>query len=199
MQRAIVVLVVLVAAPAAAQTGLLTNARTLAANSGALLLTPGQPSTRWVAQDIMVDEFTDERGQTAYLIGRGHRLVLIIGCDGDGRAASVAIGGLGGNVLFTAPRPDVVFASGDIDFRWGGEGIETKAWVNSGLLIATRDVSGFLDRAVGQVRLRARATLVGDATIQDEFDLLEMVVTSSRVRLRDRNHREGRRELVCGR
>ena len=46
----------------------------------------------------------DERGQTAYLIGREHRLVLIIGCDGDGRTASAAIGGLGGNVLFTAPR-----------------------------------------------------------------------------------------------
>lgn len=197
-KRAIVVLIVLVAAPAAAQTGLLANARTLAANSGALLLTPGQPSTRWVAQDIMVDEFTDERGQTAYLIGRGHRLVLIIGCDGAGRAASVAIGGLGGNVLFT-PRPNVVFTSGDVDFRWGGEGIETKAWVNSGLLLATRDVSGFLDRAAGQVRLRARATALGDTIIQDEFDLLEMVVTSQRVRLRDREHREGPRELVCGR
>ena len=112
----------------------------------------------------------------------------------------MAIGGLGGNVLFTAPRPDIVFASGDIDFRWGGEGIETRAWVNSGLLLATRDVSGFLDRAAGgQVRLRARATLVGDTIIQDEFDLLEMVVTSQRVRLRDREHREGPRELICGR
>lgn len=165
MQRSIVALIVLAAAPAAAQTGLLTNARTQAANSTALLLTPGQPSTRWVAQDIMVDEFTDERGQTAYLIGRGHRLVLIIGCDGDGRAANVAIGGLGGNVLFTAPRPNIVFASGNIDFRWGGERIETKAWVNSGLLLATWDVSAFLDRAAGQVRLRARATAVGNAII----------------------------------
>ncbi len=71
--------------------------------------------------------------------------------------------------------------------------------LNSGLLLATRDVSGFLDRAAGQVRLRARATALGDTIIQDEFDLLEMVVTSQRVRLRDRVHREGPRELVCGR
>ena len=102
-------------------------------------------------------------------------------------------------MLFPAPRPNIVFASGDIDFRWGSERIETKAWVNSGLLLATWDVSAFLDRAAGQVRLRARATAVGNAIIQDEFDLLEMVVTSQRVRLRDREHREGPRELVCGR
>lgn len=205
-------LVVMVAAQtSAAQTGLVSRARELAANSAAtaLLLSPElrtsttqiadilQSATRWVIQDVMVDKFTDESGQTAYLLGRNHRLALIVGCS-EGRVTSVAIGGLGGNVMFT-PRPDVIFANGDVDVRWGDEGIVTQAWLDGDLLLGVQDVPGFLDNTAWQDRLRVRAAVVRNTIIQDEFNLLNMVVTSGRVRLRDREHREGLRELVCKR
>ncbi len=161
------------AGPAGAQSGLLTLSRDLAANAVAAL--PRVPSTtsRWVIQDVMVDEFSDERGQSAYLLGRNRLLVLIVGCS-EGRATSVAIGGLGGNVLFGPRIPDVIFQNGRVDLRWGVGDVLSQDWTAGELLgLPVQDVAGFLTAAAPHDRLRMKTTSVGNTIVQDEFNLLK--------------------------
>ena len=202
MRRLVVTALVTLAAagPVGAQSGLLSLSRDLAADAVAALPRVPSANSRWVIQDIMVDEFSDESGQSAYLLGRNRQLVLIVGCS-EGRATSVAIGGLGGNVLFGPRVPDVIFENGRVDFRWGGGDVFSHDWVAAGELLGlpAQDVPRFWTAAAPQDRLRVRTTAVGSTIVQDEFNLLNMVVSSMRVRLRDLDHCEGPRELVCER
>ncbi len=202
MRRLVVAALVTLAAagPAGAQSGLLSLSRDLAADAVAALPRVPSANSRWVIQDIMVDEFSDESGQSAYLLGRNRQLVLIVGCS-EGRATSVAIGGLGGNVLFGPRIPDVIFENGRVDLRWGGGDVLSQDWMAAGELLGlpVQDVPRFWTAAAPHDRLRVRTTAVGSTIVQDEFNLLNMVVSSMRIRLRDLDHREGPRELVCER
>ena len=105
----------------------------------------------------------------------------------------MAIGGLGGNDLFGPRVPDVIFENGRVDLRWGGGDVLSHDWIAAGELLGlpAQDVRRFWMAAAPQDRLRVRTTAVGSTIVQDEFNLLNMVVSSMRVRLRDLDHREG--------
>ena len=209
---AVVGVVVVAAIPTVttfAQTGLLHSARQSAANvaRGVRDLSGGNPPvlTDWNVHEPVVDGFTDARGQAATLVGHNYQLVLIVGC-GAGEVDNVAIGGLGGargiGRRNRVPTPEVLFQGGGVDLRWGDGPVESQVWIDGDLILAAAGeaMTGFLDAAMNESRLRVRATTVRNRVIQDEFDLVRLEVTPDTVRMRNRKPADDpTRELSCTR
>ena len=189
---ALAAVVALPTRPAAAQAGLLEDARQSAASSTEMLNRwfGGNiaPDNHWSIRDPVVDDFTDERGQAASLNGTNHRLVLIMGCQ-QGRTNVIGIGGLGGGLtsINGSRAPNLIFQHGELDLRWGEDGVVSQSWNDADLLLAARGqlMSDFLNAAAQQTRLRVRATLTRNRIIQDEFDLSNLWVSPSTVRMVD--------------
>ena len=203
MNRQIVIVaatLLVASAPALAQTGLLTSTRERAAMGKQVILeaAPGYEwGSDWSVGDPVVDEFTDERGQAAYLIGVNARLVLIVGCNAS-RVSVVGLGGLGGARTFRGRliSPNVVFQGGDVDLRWGEGPIQTRSWVDGDVVLAAsgQAAADFLDASSQENRLRVRAGVVRNSVIQDEFDLSDLAVSADDVRMIGRTE-----ELHCTR
>ena len=186
--------------PAQPPVSLYHEARESAANFAALYRESGidiQNNARWLVEEVMTDEFTDRRGQAAWLLGQNARLTLIVGCS-DNRISGVAVGGLGGNRIYTR-TPMLLFQDGNVDLRWADGDIVSTVWRDGDevLLLSGRRVAEFVDAASQENRLRMRATVARNSIVNDEFDLRNLDVTIDTIQLRDPDHSDGPQELTC--
>ena len=137
---------------------------------------------QWYIDNMMIDEFTDRRGQTAWLFGRNLRLVLIVGCS-DGFFSGIAVGSLGGNEF----SPLLLFQDGSVDLRWGDGDIVPTVWLDGDevLVLSGQGASEFLHAAARENRLRMRTTIIGNSFVNEEFDLRNLDIAEDAIRLRD--------------
>lgn len=201
MRRLSVVLLVLlcvVMAPieAHAQTGLLHGAREQAAGMHNMMVRifgePIGPDEDWSVHDPVIDGFTDEQSQAATLDGINGNLVLVVGCNA-GSLFGVGIGGLTDRLLFQ---------DGDIDLRWGDGSVDSQGWVDADrvLIVPERRLNEFLRYAARENRLRIRANVTRNRFVQDEFNLANLTVSSSTVRMDDPPRGQTARKILsCSR
>ena len=106
---------------AMAQTGLFHESRRRAASVATTMTSitgSANQDDRWIVGPVVIDDFSDARGQAPSTVGRNGRLILMVGCS-EGQLSGIAIGGLGGvrvGRLLNRTTPDVIFRGGSVDF-----------------------------------------------------------------------------------
>ena len=145
----------------------------------------GDYNPLWFIEDVMIDEFTDQRGQAAWLVGRYLRLALIVGCS-NGSFSGIAVGGLRGNTI-SNPTPMLLFQDGRVDLRWGDGEIVPTVWLDGDevLVLSGQAASDLLYAAARKNRLRMRTTAIRNTIVNEEFDLRNLDIAGDAIRVRD--------------